>query len=661
MTWTAHWIAHPEADWPGTPTPAQVVAGNLQGGLVPAALKGSAPIADVAEQVVSESSLLKSAIPNTTYRFAWAFVDDETGVMSVVSESTVTTSPIGLYYIAVPVGSAAPTPQEIVAGVDYGAVTVLAAGATTYSGPGPQDADEAPVTGADIEQAYDQWWVAFDGQNYGVPTVGTISGLEAIEGSVLAAEDGADAAAISGTIFSGVGGAVAAAEEADDSALVEGSVNITGVAAGQDADDVASIGGSVAVAGSILSTETSGDTAASSGSIAVAGELAGQEADDSASVDASLLVQGLVFGEESLTDTAAINGSSSVSGIVSAADEPDTTAVQGAVVVAGVASAVEPDDDGAALQGSLAVQGELATTDVGDAFSAFGQVRVNGSALAAEAGVDTAELIGGVGRMGNVAAAETGADAASVDGRVLVAGLFGVAETAIDQAALSGDVLIQGSMSAVELPDEAYAFGDVLIQGASSAAEIGEDSATGTGSVVVGGMMTAIEGETDGTNLEGQIYVQGGFAAIEDETDSSAIQGVIVTVVIPTDEPHSFQPIRFMRTIQYSSNDALSVFLGDETGQPVLGATPQIYVSKAGNEFIIASASVTEIGFGWYRLNLTPVDTNTEGELIVVVTAPGVRTVDLMYHVQIPVAEKVWTHSFVGSKLLTVAKFLGLK
>jgi len=82
---------------------------------------------------------------------------------------------VTLYYIVVPDGSAAPTGPQIVAGVDYGAVTVLDAGSVAYSGAGTYDADSAPVTGASASTPYDQWWVPYDGVTYGTPVSGEIT------------------------------------------------------------------------------------------------------------------------------------------------------------------------------------------------------------------------------------------------------------------------------------------------------------------------------------------------------------------------------------------------------------------------------------------------------------------------------------------------------
>lgn len=85
---------------------------------------------------------------------------------------------VRLYYVVIPAGSASPSPAQIVAGTDYGAITIVAAGSVAYSGAGTYDADAAPVAGASPGTAYDQWWVAFDGDVYGDPVVGEVSAAD---------------------------------------------------------------------------------------------------------------------------------------------------------------------------------------------------------------------------------------------------------------------------------------------------------------------------------------------------------------------------------------------------------------------------------------------------------------------------------------------------
>lgn len=114
-----------------------------------------------------------------------------------------------LYYLAVPVGSTAPTAAQIVAGVDYGAVTVLAAGSVAYTSAGTYDADSAPVTGASASTNYDQWWVAFDGTDYGTPVSGGIT-TAAAAASLTATLDAGYSVAASRTTALAAGYAVAA-------------------------------------------------------------------------------------------------------------------------------------------------------------------------------------------------------------------------------------------------------------------------------------------------------------------------------------------------------------------------------------------------------------------------------------------------------------------
>ena len=86
-----------------------------------------------------------------------------------------------LYYIVVPKGSYAPSPKQIMAGAGYGSVTVLASGYVDFGQIGLQNAEAYPVTGASNGTTYDQWWVAFDGNEYGFPVKGEVTAI----GSVL--------------------------------------------------------------------------------------------------------------------------------------------------------------------------------------------------------------------------------------------------------------------------------------------------------------------------------------------------------------------------------------------------------------------------------------------------------------------------------------------
>jgi hypothetical protein len=84
---------------------------------------------------------------------------------------------VSLYYIIVADGSTAPTAAQIVAGVDYGAVTVLAAGSVAYTTAGTYDADSDPVTGASASTSYDQYWTSYDGTSYGNVVQGAVTTL----------------------------------------------------------------------------------------------------------------------------------------------------------------------------------------------------------------------------------------------------------------------------------------------------------------------------------------------------------------------------------------------------------------------------------------------------------------------------------------------------
>jgi hypothetical protein len=62
---------------------------------------------------------------------------------------------------------------------------------------------------------------------------------------------------------------------------------------------------------------------------------------------------------------------------------------------------------------------------------------------------------------------------------------------------------------------------------------------------------------------------------------------------------------------------------------PLLGAIPNVTISKNGQFFTAPQGAVIEVGDGWYSLTYTTVDTNTVGELSLHVTATGGDNTDL--------------------------------
>lgn len=60
----------------------------------------------------------------------------------------------------------------------------------------------------------------------------------------------------------------------------------------------------------------------------------------------------------------------------------------------------------------------------------------------------------------------------------------------------------------------------------------------------------------------------------------------------------------------------------------LIGASPTVLISKSGESFAAALGTVTEIGYGWYEIELTVIDTNTPGILAYHVTAASADPTD---------------------------------
>lgn len=52
-----------------------------------------------------------------------------------------------------------------------------------------------------------------------------------------------------------------------------------------------------------------------------------------------------------------------------------------------------------------------------------------------------------------------------------------------------------------------------------------------------------------------------------------------------------------------------------------------VYVSKNGGSFAVATNSVTEVGRGWYKVSLTATETNTDGPLVVEAVYTGTSNI----------------------------------
>jgi hypothetical protein len=56
-------------------------------------------------------------------------------------------------------------------------------------------------------------------------------------------------------------------------------------------------------------------------------------------------------------------------------------------------------------------------------------------------------------------------------------------------------------------------------------------------------------------------------------------------------------------------------------GQPALGITPTINISKNGSTFELVNRTISEIGLGWYSIQLDAYDVDTLGDLIIHISA----------------------------------------
>ena len=75
--------------------------------------------------------------------------------------------------------------------------------------------------------------------------------------------------------------------------------------------------------------------------------------------------------------------------------------------------------------------------------------------------------------------------------------------------------------------------------------------------------------------------------------------------------------------------DFLMVLASDHlTG--ATGLTPTVTIKKSGGAFAAAAGTVTEDAYGWYVVNLTVVDTNTEGDLSYHITGTGADATDFV-------------------------------
>ncbi len=263
-----------------------------------------------------------------------------------------------------------------------------------------------------------------------------LSGTVVVSGA-LAGTEGADTAALSGTVRSI---ATLASTEANDTASSGGSAIAGGPLAGLEAADAFAADGEVTTAsgGSLAATEAS-DTAALPGTIIASGPLAASEIGDTASASGSVLAVGSLTTSEA-GDALAATGTVRVSGPLAASEGGDSAAIAGSVRVSGALGAVEGADTFAAVGDGAALDGTLSTTESADALAASGAALIAGAIAASEV-ADTALLSGSVRTTGDLVATESGGDTAAVAGSILIAGVLAASELADIFAAVQGDGL----------------------------------------------------------------------------------------------------------------------------------------------------------------------------------------------------------------------------
>ena len=70
-------------------------------------------------------------------------------------------------------------------------------------------------------------------------------------------------------------------------------------------------------------------------------------------------------------------------------------------------------------------------------------------------------------------------------------------------------------------------------------------------------------------------------------------------------------------------SQAFLMISSSDNVSPLLGAQPVVALSKSGGAFYQPVGAVSEVGNGWYEVQLSPLDTNTLGSLVFHITATG--------------------------------------
>lgn len=142
----AYWIAHPDASWPGTPTGAQIAAGNLSSGS-PAAYAGSETAPGSGSGTITEATAVTGLTAGTAYRIAWVVYDAVSDTYSNVvvgTESTLAAliSAAGGIPAAVSFGTAVVSWRAAVVGAG-GLASTVAVGQPALSGAAPGQVSSA--------------------------------------------------------------------------------------------------------------------------------------------------------------------------------------------------------------------------------------------------------------------------------------------------------------------------------------------------------------------------------------------------------------------------------------------------------------------------------------------------------------------------------------
>lgn len=113
-----------------------------------------------------------------------------------------------------------------------------------------------------------------------------------------------------------------------------------------------------------------------------------------------------------------------------------------------------------------------------------------------------------------------------------------------------------------------------------------------------------------------------------------------------------------MRTIDQSTARSISVFMLDaaDHASGKTGLTLTITASKAGAAFASISPTVTELGNGWYEIELTASHTDTLGDLALHITGAGADPNPVVVQVEAASATQVSAEYLVSNSDAILAR-----